>query len=138
MDLIFFLGRLVFAAVIVITALTTHFGRQGVAYARAYGLPAPQILAPLLGGLMSVAAIMLVLGVWADLAALALMLLTLATALLLHPFWREQDEQTSARQLINFTKNIGLAAGALFVFYAYNQLQEAIGLNLTDPLFGRW
>jgi hypothetical protein len=55
----------------------------------------------------------------------------------MHAFWKEEDPQMKAIQQSQFLKNVALGGAALILFYAYNQLQGAADLSITDPLFGR-
>jgi len=41
MDVVFLIGRILFAVPFVLSGFTNHFSRQGVEYARGYGAPAP-------------------------------------------------------------------------------------------------
>ena len=139
MDVLFLIGRIVFALVFLFSGSTVHLfqARQGIEYARIYKVPAPGLLVPL-SGLMAVAgALSVILGVWPDLGALLLIAFLLPVAFFMHGFWRETDEQTKANQMAHFMKNMAMAGGALVLFYAYNQLQGDAGLSITDPLFGR-
>jgi putative oxidoreductase len=111
--------------------------RQGIEYARMYRVPAPEVLVPLSGVMAVVGALFVILGIWADLGALLLIAFLLPVAFFMHAFWRETDEQMKANQMAHFMKNMALAGGALILSYAYNQLQGAAGLTITDPLFGR-
>ena len=115
----------------------TQQARQGIEYARMYRVPAPEVLVPLSGVMAVVGALSVILGIWADLGALLLIAFLLPVAFFMHAFWRETDEQMKANQMAHFMKNMALAGGALILFYAYNQLQGAAGLTITDPLFGR-
>jgi uncharacterized membrane protein YphA (DoxX/SURF4 family) len=119
MDVLFLIGRVVFALVFLFSGATVHLlqARQGIAYARMYGVPAPELTVPLSG-------LMAVLG-------------GLPVAFFMHGFWRETDEQMKSNQMAHFMKNMSIAGGALVLFYAYNQLQGEAGLSITDPLFGR-
>jgi len=58
------------------------------AYAKSKGVPAP--MAAVLGGgvLLVLGAICVLLGLWADLGSLLLVIFLLPTAILMHPFWR--------------------------------------------------
>ncbi|HYY76327.1 MAG TPA: DoxX family protein [Gaiellaceae bacterium] len=139
MDVLFLIGRIVFALVFLFSGATVHLlrARQGIEYARIYRVPAPEVLVPL-SGLMAVAgALSVILGIWADLGALLLISFLLPVAFFMHAFWREADEQMKANQMAHFMKNMAMAGGALVLFYAYNQLQGDAGLSITDPLFGR-
>jgi uncharacterized membrane protein YphA (DoxX/SURF4 family) len=128
MDVVFLIGRILFAAVFVISGLTVHLlkARQGIEYARMYKVPMAEIGVPLTGILAVVGGLSVALGVWGDLGAL------------MHAFWRETDEMQKQAQMANFMKNFALLGGALVLFYAWNQLQGDAGLSITDPLFDAW
>jgi uncharacterized membrane protein YphA (DoxX/SURF4 family) len=139
MDVLFLIGRIVFALVFLISGTTVHLlqARQGIAYARMYRVPAAPLLVPLSGLIAVAGALSVMLGVWADLGALLLIAFLLPVAFFMHGFWRETDEQAKSNQMAHFMKNMAMAGGALVLFYAYNQLQDEAGLSITHPLFGR-
>ena len=139
MDVVFLVGRLLFVAVFVMSALTVHLigYREGVAYARSYGSPLPELGVPLTGLVALVGGLMVALGVWADLGALLIAAFLLVITPIMHAFWNESDEQMRGIQMAMFLKNTGLLGAALIVFYLYNQLQGEAGLSITDPLFDR-
>jgi putative oxidoreductase len=139
MDVVFLVGRIVFALIFVVSGLTAHLAqaRQMAGYARAQGAPAPELLVPLSGVVIIVGGLSVALGVWADAGALLLAGFAFSVAFFMHAFWREQDAQQQQNQMAHFMKNMALTGAALVVFYAYNQLQGDAGLSLTDPLFGR-
>jgi putative oxidoreductase len=139
MDVVFLVGRVVFALIFVISGLTAHLAqaRQMAGYARAQGAPAPELLVPLSGVVIIVGGLAVALGVYADAGALLLAAFVFSVAFFMHAFWREQDPQQKQNQMAHFMKNMALTGAALVIFYAYNQLQDDAGLSLTDPLFGR-
>jgi uncharacterized membrane protein YphA (DoxX/SURF4 family) len=137
MEVVFLVGRILFAMLFLMSGLTVHMSREGVEYARAYGAPAPAIMVPLSGAAIVVGALSVALGIWADLGALILAAFLVGVAPIMHAFWKEQDPQMKAIQQAQFMKNIALAGAALIVFYLYNQLQGAAELSITDPLFSR-
>ena len=139
MDVLFLIGRIVFAVVFLFSGATAHLleARKGIAYARMYRVPAASLLVPLSGVMAVAGALSVMLGIWADLGALLLVAFLLPVAFFMHGFWREMDEQMKANQMAHFMKNMAMAGGALVLFYAYNQLQGEAGLSITDPLFGR-
>src|ERR671934_2410538 len=95
MDVLFLIGRIVFALIFLFSGTTVHLlqARQGIAYARMYRVPAAPLLVPL-SGLMAVAgALSVMLGVWADLGALLLVGFLLPVAFYMHAFWRETEER---------------------------------------------
>jgi len=137
-DVVFLIGRILFATLFVFSGLTAHMGSQGVQYAKAYNAPAPELLVPLSGGVIVAGGLMIVLGIWADLGALLVGGFLLAITPIMHAYWKEQDPQMRAMQQAMFMKNFALIGTALILFYAYNQLQGGAGLSITDPLFSRW
>lgn len=136
-DVIFLIGRILYAVLFLSSGPTVHMQKQGVEYARGYGAPAPELMVPLSGAVITVGALMVAFGVWADLGALLLAAFALAVAPIMHAFWKEQDPQMKAGQQAQFMKNIALAGAGLILFYTYNQLQGGAGLSITDPLFSR-
>ena len=139
MDVLFLIGRLLFVAVFIASALTVHLigFRQGVEYARAYNAPAPELMVPLSGAAIVAGGISVALGIWGDLGALVLAAFAIAILPIMHAFWKEEDAQMQQVQMVNFVKNVSMAGGALILFYAFNQLQGEAGLSITDPLFSR-
>jgi uncharacterized membrane protein YphA (DoxX/SURF4 family) len=81
-----------------------------------------------LGGLM------VLLGIWADLGALLLAAFLIPTAIIMHGFWRETDQQARMMEMVQFNKDLALggASLALFAFFAH---VNDLGLTITGPLF---
>jgi len=84
------------------------------------------------GLLMLLGAAGVVLGVWADLAALVLAILSIVIALMMHKFWAETDPQAKAAEQAGFAKNLGLAGGMLAVYAvaATDQFGWALGSTI--------
>jgi uncharacterized membrane protein YphA (DoxX/SURF4 family) len=87
------------------------------------------------GVLLIVGALMVLLGIWADLGALLLVVFLIPTALLMHAFWKETDPQAKQLEMIQFQKDMALAGAALLIFALIAQLGTGFGLAITDPLF---
>jgi uncharacterized membrane protein YphA (DoxX/SURF4 family) len=137
-DVVFLVGRILFAATFIQSGIVNHLAsKQGVEYARSYGAPAPEVLVPTSGWAIVIGGVMIILGVWADLGALILAAFLVGITPIMHAYWKEQDAQGRIGQQVNFAKNSAMLGAALILFYAYNQLQGAAGLSITDPLFGR-
>lgn len=139
MDVVFLIGRVLFAAIFVNSGGIGHLikRRPTVEYARMYKAPAPELTVPLTGVMALAGGLSVVLGVWGDLGALVIAAFLLLITPIMHAFWKEQDEMQRANQMAHFMKNAAMLGGALVIFYLYNQLQGDAGLSLTDPLFGR-
>jgi putative oxidoreductase len=134
-DIVVLIGRILF----VLLFLSSGFGhlRQRAAmsqYAQARGVPAATLAVVASGALLLVGGLMVLVGLWADLGALLLVVFLLPTAVMMHAFWKEQEAQTRQVEQIQFQKNIALAGAALmlFAFFAHN---KDLGLMLTGPLF---
>jgi uncharacterized membrane protein YphA (DoxX/SURF4 family) len=138
-DVVFLVGRILFATVFLFSGSTIHLlrARQGIEYARMYNVPSPALTVPLSGVMAVLGALSVALGVWGDLGALLLVTFLLPVAFFMHAFWKETDPQQQANQMAHFLKNVAMAGGALVLFYTWNQLQGEAGLSITDPLFDR-
>ena len=59
----------------------------------------------------------------------------LATAFLVHAFWRFEDPHQRMDQQVHFMKNLGLAGGSILAFVLFAGLGHDLGLTITGPLF---
>jgi putative oxidoreductase len=137
MDVASLIGGILFGMIFMMSALSVHFKREGVEYARGYGAPAPEVLVPLRGIAILLGGLSVTLGIWADLGALILVAFLVPTAFVMHAFWREADQPMQGMQMAHFLKNFSMAGGALIIFYVYNQGQD-MPLSITDALFSPW
>lgn len=136
MDVIVLIGRILFAFLF-LTSGYAHFAqRKGMAqYAAGRGVPVamPAVLA---GGVLLVAGgAMVLLGIWADLGALLLVLFLLPTAVLVHGFWKDTDPQARQMEIVQFSKDTALAGAALMLFAFLSFAGDDLGLTITGPLF---
>ena len=139
MDVVFLLGRILFALLFVSSGFMAHLGeggRAGQEYARSLGAPAPHILVPLSGVAIIAGGLMIALGIWADLGALLIIGFLVGITPIMHAFWKVEDQQAQQIQIAMFFKNVALVGAALIIFYIYNQGQD-LDLSITDALFGR-
>ncbi len=139
MDVVFLVGRVLFALLFVSSGFMAHLGeggKQGREYARSLGAPAPDLLVPLSGIVIIAGGLMIALGLWADLGALLVIGFLAGITPILHAFWKVDDPQMQQIQSAMFFKNVALLGAALIIFYVYNQGQD-LDLSITDALFGR-
>lgn len=139
MDVVFLAGRILFALVFVFSGATVHLlqRKQGIQYAKMYGVPLAEVGVPLTGIMAVLGGLSVAVGLWGDLGALLVAAFLALITPLMHAFWREEDAMQKQLQTVNFVKNTALLGGALALFYAWNQLQGDAGLSITDPLFNR-
>jgi putative oxidoreductase len=108
-------GRILIALIFVLSGFGKITGFEGtVGYIASKGLPLPQLGA--IGAIILElgAGIALILGWKTRWAAAALLLFTVAAALLFHNFWALPPEEAQ-NQMIHFLKNMSMAGGLLFV-----------------------
>jgi putative oxidoreductase len=138
-DVVFLIGRVLFALLFVSSGLMAHLGEGGKAgreYARSLGAPAPDLLVPLSGVAIIVGGLLIAFGLWADLGALLIIGFLVGITPIMHAYWKVEDPQMRSIQSAMFFKNVALLGAALIIFYIYNQGQD-LDLSLTDALFGR-
>ncbi len=82
-------------------------------FAAARQIPRSNFLVPLSGLWAVVVSVSVLLGIYGDIGALMIALFVIATALLMHPFWKERDEQSKMQEQVHFSKDLSLAGGAL-------------------------
>jgi putative oxidoreductase len=137
-DVVFLIGRVLFALLFVSSGLQAHLGKggkQGIEYARSLGAPNPDLLVPLSGVAIIAGGIMIAFGIWADLGALLVIGFLIGITPIMHAYWKVDDPQMQQIQAAMFYKNVALLGAALIIFYIYNQGQD-LELSLTDSLFG--
>ncbi len=112
MPVLFLLGRILFAAIFIISA-PGDFTSAGVGYARAAGVPRPEILVPLAGVLSLVGALMLLFGIKPRVGAWLLFIFLVPVTLIMHRFWGVANPQMAQMQMVNFMKNLSMMGGTL-------------------------
>jgi len=125
-------GRLLIAAIFIFSGFGKITGFDGtVGYIASKGLPLPQlgaiaaIIVELGGGLLLIA------GWKARWAAAAMLLFTLAAAVIFHNFWAVPADQAQ-NQMIHFMKNISMAGGLLYVV-VFGAGPLSAGANSAGP-----
>jgi uncharacterized membrane protein YphA (DoxX/SURF4 family) len=137
MDWVLLIGRVLFAAIFISSGLVFHLGkrRMAVDLSRAKGAPMPEVTVPLTGVLIAVAGVMIVIGLWVDLAALVIAAFLFSTAYFMHAFWKVEDPMERVGEQTHFQKDLALAGAALGIFYLFQQFGDAIGITIEPALF---
>jgi len=136
MSVLVLLGRMMFAALFLNSAVghltkTTMLG----GYAASRGVPAAKVAVFGSGLLLALGGLSVLLGVWADLGALLLVIFLVPTALLMHPFWKETDPQAKLTEQVQFFKDMALAGASLMLLALIAHAGSDLGLTVTGPLF---
>ena len=109
------IGRVLLALMFILSGfgkLTDIPGTAG--FIASGGLPAPTVLAVLVGLLELLGGLALVVGLQVRAAGLALALFTLAASVVFHAYWSAPAAQQFVTQLL-FMKNISVAGGLLLI-----------------------
>lgn len=130
MDVVLLIGRILFAVIFITSGVMFHILGRAMAtpYARAAGAPLPELTVPLSGLAIAAGGVLIVLGIWVDLAALVIAANLVLFALFMHAFWKVGDPQQRMMEQVQFQKDTALAGGALILFYLFQQFGDQIGL----------
>jgi uncharacterized membrane protein YphA (DoxX/SURF4 family) len=117
MDIVMIIGRVLFALMFLAGGLN-HFtkAKDMAGYAQFKKVPAAKASVFLSGVVLVLGGLSVILGIYADLGALALAVVLLAMALKMHDFWAQTDAQAKQTETIAFFKNVSMAGAALFMF----------------------
>ncbi|MEU1210456.1 DoxX family protein [Nocardia sp. NPDC005825] len=136
MDVLVLIGRILFAFLFLGSGFGHLAQRESMAqYAQFKGIPMPTLAVPASGVLLLAGGLSVLLGVWADLGALLLILFLVPTAFLMHAFWKETDPEAKQGEMVHFNKDIALAGASLMLFAFFAHVGHDLGLTLTGPLF---
>lgn len=140
MDIILIIGRVLFALILLSSGLN-HFKATEhlVGYANFKKVPAAKAAVLLSGVVLTLGGLSIVLGVAADLGALAVAVLLLAMAVKMHDFWTA-DEASKQAETINFFKNVSMAGAALVMFAAIAGAAkgaDVLGPMITEGVFAK-
>jgi putative oxidoreductase len=136
MDVLVLIGRILFSALFLGSAVAHLTQTKTMAgYASSRGVPQAFAATFVSGLLIAAGGLMMLLGIWADLGALLIVIFLVPTALLMHAFWKESDPQARQMEMIQFQKDLGLAGAALMLFALISFAGDELGLTITGPLF---
>jgi uncharacterized membrane protein YphA (DoxX/SURF4 family) len=133
MDVVILVGRVMFSVLFLGAALGHLIRSDAMAkFAASRGVPQPQAATLLSGLLIGAGALMVLLGIWADLGALFLFVFLMGTTFMVHRFWWETGDVRMQMQ-VQFMKDLSLAGASLMLFAFFATTD--VGLMLTGPLF---
>ena len=137
MSVVILIGRILFGLIFVGSGIAGHLRETDATagYGEMRGLKNARLLTQLSGVLIAAGGLAVMLGVWADLAALGLAVYCVLTAILIHHFWTDKDEMTKTIEMSMFMKNLSMAGGGLILFGFLAAAGSALGFTLTNSLF---
>lgn len=137
MDVLVLVARVLFVFVFFGSAFFAHLGpgrTMTTEWATSQKLPAAAFLVPFSGLWITVGSLSVLLGVYGDVGALMLATFIIPTAVLMHSFWKVENEQAKVEEQVQFSKDLSLGGGALAFFVLFAALGERLGLTLTSSL----
>ena len=133
MDALLIIGRVLYALIFLGSGVAGHFlqpdGTAG--YAESRGVSNARTLVLVSGVMLVLAAIGIMLGIWIDLAALLAIIFLLASSVMVHHFWSDDDPMTRQMEMTQFMKNLSMTGAGLIIV----ALADSMGPMLIDPLF---
>jgi uncharacterized membrane protein YphA (DoxX/SURF4 family) len=138
MDIIVLIGRILFSALAISSALMGHFGATDATagYAQARGVKSGARVWVLLSGVVLLAGgVFILFGLWPDLGALLYFIFLVAAAFAIHHFWTDDDPNVRQMEMTQFMKDMALAGAALIAFAYFVTVGEAGPFQITGNLF---
>lgn len=118
MDYLFLVGRILFGGYFVYNGINHFLNLKTMAgYAQSKGTPAPEVAVVGSGLMLVLGGLSILLGAYPVVGIALLIGFLVPTSFVMHNFWKAADPQTKMNDMINFTKNVALAA-ALLMFLA--------------------
>lgn len=111
------IGRFLFSFIFIFSGLMNHFQSGTITYAANNGVPMASLLVPFSGLLAIIGGLSIVLGYYARIGALLIIVFLIPVTLFMHAFWAVPEPQMAQMQMINFMKNVGLLGGAILIAY---------------------
>ncbi|HZP62350.1 MAG TPA: DoxX family protein [Terriglobales bacterium] len=110
----FLIGRLLFGGYFLYNGINHLVHREQLGqYAGAKGVPAPKAAVAISGVPLLIGGASLLLGLKPKYGALAILGFLAGVSPVMHDFWNSEDPNARMADMINFTKNMALAGGAL-------------------------
>jgi len=129
----FLLGRIVYGGFFVFSGLS-HFLEQETMsqYARAKGVPSPDLAVPAAGGIMLAGGASVITGVMPRYGLAAIIGFLLPVSFQMHRFWEIDDPMQRRAEMINFNKNLALAGAALMMMQLDEPWPASVDLGRSD------
>jgi putative oxidoreductase len=110
----FLLGRLIFGGFFIYSGIHHFTNRKQMSqYVAAKKVPLPDVAVTSSGGVLILGGASILLGVKPKYGAAALAGFLLGISPVMHDFWTVADPNQRMNEMVNFTKNLALAGGAL-------------------------
>lgn len=113
-DALFLIGRIVLGLFYLFNASNHFFNLKMMSgYTKSKGVPFPTLATLGTGTMLLLGGLSVMLGVYPDVGVALLVIFLVPTAFIMHNFWTVGDQQARMMEMIQFTKDMALAASAL-------------------------
>lgn len=114
MEIAFLVGRIILGIYYLFNAYN-HFKNAGMlsGYAASKGVPSPKLAVASTGLLLLLGGLSILLGYQPYIGAILIVVFLVPVAFKMHNFWTVSDPQMKMGEMVNFLKDIALAASAL-------------------------
>jgi putative oxidoreductase len=114
MRLPFLLGRAIFGGYFIMAGIN-HFKQteQLAQYAGSKNVPNPDLMVKVTGGVLLAGGTSILLGIKPKLGAAAIIGFLAGVSPIMHDFWKHEQPERRMNEMVNFTKNMALAGGAM-------------------------
>lgn len=114
MEIAFLIGRIVLGIYYLFNAVN-HFRNLEMmsGYAGSKGVPAPKLAVFGTGILLALGGLSILTGFQPYIGAAFIVIFMVPVAFMIHNFWAVEDQQMKMAEMVNFTKDLALAASAL-------------------------
>jgi len=109
------LGRVLFSAIFIMSALAGHFSSKTIAFAGSQGVPMPYLFVPLFGLIALAGGLSILLGYKAKWGAWLIVIFLIPVTFLMHRFWQYQDAFAGKMQMALFMKNLSMLGAAFLI-----------------------
>jgi len=110
----FLLGRAIFGGYFIASGIN-HFKQaaQLSQYASSKGVPQPDVAVKATGAVLIAGGTSILLGIKPKLGAMAIIGFLAGVSPVMHDFWKQEQPEQRMNDMVNFTKNVALAGGAI-------------------------
>ena len=118
MEIIFFIGRLLFGGFFLMSGINHFKNHQMLSgYAGSKGLPSPLLAVYGSGLLILLGGLGVILGIYPTISLWLIVIFLLPVTFAMHNFWKDTDPNMKMNNEINFKKNMALLGAALMAIY---------------------
>lgn len=120
LSFLFVIARILFSIIFIMSGIghMTNTSQMGE-YAKSKDVPFPHTAVFFTGVMIFLGGISVLLGLWVEIGAWLLIIFLIPTAFIMHDFWTVDDPMQKQNEQIHFLKDMGLAGGAILLWYLY-------------------